>query len=87
MLERGGLGGSLTIDDPSQVAALSRRVDGLMEELKLVESRMRGEGFVNMDHTFLSMMDVKTWSATYFRQGHFEYTIDAVSMLSFMPGI
>ena len=58
-----------------------------MEELKLVESRMRGESFVIMDHTFLSMVNVETWSATYFRQGHFEYTIDDVSMFSFMTGI
>ena len=65
MLERGGLGGSSSTDDLSQVAALSHRVDGLVEELKLVESRMRDEGFVIMDHAFLSMMDVETWSATY----------------------
>ena len=65
VLERGGLGGSSSTDDLSQVAALSHRVDGLVEELKLVESRMRDEGFVIMDDAFLSMMDVETWSATY----------------------
>ena len=42
-------------------------VDGLLEELKLVESRIKGEGFVIMDHAFLSIIDVKTWSVTYFR--------------------
>ena len=58
-----------------------------MEELKLVESRMRGEGFVIMNHAIISMMDVETWSVTYFRQGHFKYIIDAVSLFSFILGI
>ena len=48
---------------------------------------MRGEGFVIMNHAIISMMDVETWSATYFRQGHFEYIIDAVSLFSFILGI
>ena len=48
---------------------------------------MRGEGFVIMNHAIISMMDVETWSVTYFRQGHFKYIIDAVSLFSFILGI
>ena len=65
------------------MSALPHRVNGLAEELNLVKSWMRGEGFVIMDHAFLSMMYVET----YFRKGHFEYIIDAVSLFSFMSGI
>ena len=65
--------------------SLSLRMDDIVEELKLIVSRMRGEGFVNADNTFLSALDNETWAAIHFKKGHYEYIVDAVSLFSFMP--
>ena len=60
-------------------------MDDIVEELKLIESRMRGEGFVIADNAFLSALDTETWAAIHFKKGHYEYIVDAVSLFSFMP--
>lgn len=36
-------------------------MDDILEELKLIESCMRGKVFVITDNTFLSAFDTETW--------------------------
>ena len=46
--------------------ALSLRVDDIVENLKSIESHLRGEGFVIADKMFLSALDTEAWAAIHF---------------------
>ena len=85
------LEGRSAVDLPSNtleggdITELLVHVDGLAGEMRLMESRMRGEGYVLADNTFLSQLDTETWCRTFFANGHFEYVVDAVSLFAYMP--
>ena len=86
-LENGTIFSSFSVPFPpfDDTTALSLRMYDIVEELKLIESRMRGEGFVIVDNDFLSSLNTETWVAIHFKKGHYEYIVDAVSLFSFIP--
>ena len=64
---------------------LLSRVDELTGEMRLVESRMRGESYVLAGNAFFSQMGIESWCQVYFVRGPFKYVVDTVSLYSFTP--
>ena len=66
------------------ISDLLVRVDTWAGKMRLVESRMRGEGYILADNAFLSLLNTETWCRTFFADGYFERVVDAVSIFAFI---